>query len=128
MRGIYALLAAVVLAGCRTFGAGPTPADRCDAKASEGWQRLADAPANAEDLMQLTAGQGRTVASWWSVATPAVEAWFARDAAHLKACRFKDIPNECDSEVTSVEFTRVANHWEAGTVLSEVCVADKRLR
>jgi hypothetical protein len=128
MRGIYALLCVVALAACRSFGAGPTPADRCDAKASEGWQPLADAPENAKDLMQLPADQGRTVASWWSVATPVAQAWFARDAAHLKACQFKDVPNECDSEVTSVEFTRVADHWKAGTVLSEVCVADERVR
>jgi hypothetical protein len=127
MRGIYALVCVVALAACRSFGAGPTPADRCNAKASAGWQRLADVPENAKDLMQLPAGQGRTVASWWSVATPPVaEVWFARDAVHLKACLFTDVSNYCYGDVTSVEFTRVASGWKAGTVLSTVCVADER--
>lgn len=128
MRGVYAIFAALVLVGCRTVGAGPTPAERCDAKPSAGWRRLAGVPANAKDLMQLPAHQGRTVASWWGVAAPAVEVWFERDATHLKACHFQDIPKECGSQITFVEFTRVADHWEAGTVLTEVCIADRRAR
>jgi len=119
----------MVLAGCRTLGASSGPADLCDAKASAGWQELSEAPANAKDLMQLPAPQGHTVASWWSAPAPAVEVWFAKDPAHLKACTFKNVANECDSDVTSVEFTRVGDYWKAGTVLSRVCVtADARVR
>jgi hypothetical protein len=111
MRRFYALLTVMPLAGCQTFHSDPTLTDRCNA---QGWKQLAVPPANAADLLQLVSSQDFPLVR----GAPGVEVWFEEDATHFKACFLptRDPPIKCGPDGTTVNFWRVANHWDSGDV------------
>jgi hypothetical protein len=91
----------------------------CGMHRSDGWVLSMDPPTNRVQLLALDS-LGTPVEDQLSRSTRR-ESWFINGPDRILLCRYSDPRNVCENQEV-VEFERVGDAWQAGTVLETVCL------